>query len=84
MQAPCVANGRVRHSVMRWQLVAQAAKARTAAPIVLLTAQSAHLFDQQVDVLLLAGDQGVEVVEQVFHEPDLDLKVDEALFGVDR
>jgi len=65
---------------MRRQLISQAAKA---ACLWLggLLAQAFDLAHQAVDLVLLAHDDGVELIEQVFGEAGLDLEVGQSLFG---
>ena len=46
-----------------------------------LLAQLAHFAQQEVNVLLLAHDDGVELVQQVFLKTDLDLQIGQALVG---
>jgi hypothetical protein len=65
-------------SVVRGQFVAQAAKRRAAA-VLLLLLDLAQLAQQQVDLLLLARNDLVEVFHQVFGEAELDLQIRQAL-----
>ena len=65
-------------SIVRGQVVAQAAKRRRAA-ILLLLLDLAELAHQLVKLLLLARDDLVEVFHQVFGEAELDLQIRQAL-----
>ena len=65
---------------MRRQLISQAAKAARLRLGGLL-AQAFDLALQAVDLVLLAHDDGVELIEQVFGEAGLDLEVGQPLFG---
>ena len=47
-----------------------------------LLTQCRDLASQGVDLVLLAGDDLIELVEQVFAEGSLDLQIDQALLGV--
>jgi hypothetical protein len=67
---------------VRRQVVAQVALCPAVAfalPIGHLLAQPGHLADQLVDLVLLADDDLVELVEQVFGVGGFDLKVCQAL-----
>ena len=65
---------------MRRQLIPQAAEGARLRLGGLL-AQAFDLALQAVDLVLLAHDDGVELIEQVFGEAGLDLEVGQALFG---
>ena len=69
-----------RPSVMRRQLIPQAAKG-SRLRLGGLLAQAFDLARQAVDLVLLAHDDGVELVEQVFGEAGLDLEIGQPLFG---
>ena len=65
---------------MRRQLIPQAAKGsrlRLGGSL----AQALDLARKAVDLVLLAHDDGVELIEQVFGEAGLDLEVGQSLFG---
>jgi hypothetical protein len=66
-------------SVVRWQLVAQAAKDGHTAVGMVLLAQLADLAGQGIELLLLADDDLVQVVDQVLGETGLDLEIGQAL-----
>ena len=66
---------------MRRQFVAQVARCAHAA-IGAGLAQLAQFADQQVDLLLLAHDDFVELIELVFGEAGLDFQLGQALVGV--
>lgn len=61
-------------SVVRWQLIAQAAKP-AAATVGCLLAQLAHLTQKGVYLLLLLKNGLVELLHQVFGEAGFDFKV---------
>ena len=65
---------------MRRQLIPQAAKG-TRLRLGGLLAQAFDLALQAVDLVLLAHDDGVELIEQVFGEAGLDLEIGQPLFG---
>ncbi len=65
---------------MRWQVVTQVA-ARGSAGLRRLFAQFADLPQQQIDLLLLADDDLVQFVEQVFLKAGLDFQFSQALFS---
>jgi len=65
---------------MRRQLIPQAAKG-ACLRLGGLLAQAFDLALQAVDLVLLAHDDGVELIEQVFGEAGLDLEVGQSLFG---
>ena len=60
-------------SVMRRQFIPQAAEGGRGF-VFALAAQLAHFAQQQVDLVLLFGHQGVEGVEQVFGVAELDFQ----------
>ena len=72
-----------RKSVMRRQFVAQIARCR-AASLWNLLAQMQLLAGKVVNLLLLAVDDEVELIEQVFCVAELDLQVVQALLKVGR
>jgi hypothetical protein len=63
---------------MRRQFIPQAAEGGRGV-VFALAAQLAHFAQQQVDLVLLFGHQGVEGVEQVFGVADLDFQLLDAL-----
>ena len=65
---------------MRRQLIPQAAEGSRLRFGGLL-AQAFDLAGQLVDLVLLAHDDGVELIEQVFGEAGLDLEVGQSLLG---
>lgn len=72
--------GEAYNSVMRRQLIPQAAKAAGLGLSGLL-AQAFDFAGQAVDLVLLAHDDGVELVEQVFGVAGLDLEIGQPLLG---
>src|SRR3989338_8258977 len=68
-------------SVVRRQVVAGAGRGGGAG-LGQLPAQLADLAQQEVDLLLLADDDLVEFVQQVFAEAGLDLQVGQAFFNL--
>ena len=66
---------------MRRQIVAQIARC-TQTTICAGLAQVRHFADQLVNLLLLAHDDLVELIEQIFREGSLDLKICQALLGL--
>jgi len=66
-------------SKMRRQIIPQAARRTHTAIRWRLLLQVSDLADQGVDLLLLAHDDAVEFVEQVFGEAGLDLELGQAL-----
>jgi hypothetical protein len=66
---------------VRWQLVARIAQHGLAAFGQLL-AQARDFAQQQIDLLLLAVDRGVELLQQVFGVAGLDLEFCQAGVGV--
>ena len=66
---------------MRWQVVAQIARHANALAWGGLS-KVADLSNQRVDLLLLADDDLVQLIQQVFGEAGFDLKINQALFGV--
>ena len=67
-------------SVMRRQLIPQAAEGSRLRLSGLLT-QAFDLALQAVELVLLAHDDGVELIEQVFGEAGLDLEIGQPLLG---
>lgn len=63
---------------MRRQVIPQAAYVAWQA-IICRLAQFSHLADQQINLLLLANDDLVELLQQVFGETGLDLQLGQAL-----
>ena len=74
-------DGAATHSIMRRQIVAQAAK-RCAAALAGLLAEVADFSDQQVDLQLLIDDDLVQLIDHVLGEAGLDLEIGQALFDV--
>ena len=69
-----------RRSVMRRQLIPQAAKS-SRLRLGGLLAQAFDLALQAIDLVLLAHDDGVELIEQVFGEAGLDLEFGQSLLS---
>ena len=65
---------------MRRQFFTQVAH-RAGAPVRDLLPELADLASQGVDLLLLAKDDLVQLIQQVFAEAGLDLQLGQALFG---
>jgi len=66
---------------MRWQVVAQIAR-RSQTAIGAGLAQAGNLVDQQVDLFLLADDDLVELVKQVFCVAGFDLQLGQTVVGI--
>lgn len=74
----CVSAAR---SKVRRQVIAQVAR-RTSAPVIGRLAEFCDFTQQRVDLLLLADDDLVKLLQQVFGKCRLDLQVNEALLNV--
>lgn len=68
-------------SVMRWNFVAQIAHFSATSRLGQAITHLAQLLNERINLLLLAINLRVELVQQVFGKTGLDFQVDQAIFN---